>query len=121
MELWEIIESGADSFEAYNRKFPQRNLTTNLENFMKAIKDAYFVSKIKDTDDIDTKRLFFHQLSKDADLTELLPKMDDENVIDCGQIDFLIGVMTGEDFLKRVTLHQNVKDALEKFVAEKLG
>lgn len=121
MELWEIIESGADSFEAYNSKFPQRNLTTNLENFMKAIKDAYFVSKIKDVDDIDTKRLFFHQLSKDADLTELLPNMDDENVIDRGQIDFLIGVMKGEDFLKRVTLHQNVKDVLEKFVTEKLG
>lgn len=88
---------------------------------MKAIKDAYFISKMKDTDDIDSKRLFFHQLSKDADLTELLPNLDNENVvIDRGHIDFLIGIMSGTDFLKRVTLNPNVKNVFERFVIEKL-
>lgn len=118
-----MIDVAASTFDAYSNRFPNRGLDENLKQFMQDVKDAYLIDKIRDVHDDDVKRLIFNQLSAEADLTNLLPKLtsNDKVVINLGQIDFLIGVMTGAELLKRVTLHASVKESLQNFILNKLG
>lgn len=120
----ELIECGVINFDAYISRHPNRNLEENLQTYMKEIKNGYLISLIGETRNDNTKRFIFSQLSPDADLTNLLPNPnpgDSDGINDNGQIDFLVGIMLGSEFLKRIKVADSLEERYKKFVMKKLS